>query len=70
MLVKAVLLGEWDFGGYNHNHLNVYEGNGKFYLDNVTDDEGLMISVNSEAINVIEMSEHICPPKIIGGQND
>jgi hypothetical protein len=72
-MVKAVLLGEWDFGGYNHNHLNAYEGegNGKFYIDNVTDDEGLMISVNGEIINVIELGEHLCPPKVISEvQND
>jgi hypothetical protein len=70
-MLKAVLLGEWDYDGYNHYHLNVYKGlNGKFYLDNATNDEGFFINVNGEIMNVIEMGEHLCPPKVIGGQND
>jgi hypothetical protein len=64
-MVKAVLLGEWDFGGYNHNHLNVYEGDGKYFVNNVIDDEGVFIDVNGEIINVIELGEHLCPPKVI-----
>jgi hypothetical protein len=71
-MLKAVLLGEWDFGGYNHNHLDIYKGaDGKFYIDNITGDDGIFIDVNGEAINVRELDEHLCPPKVISeAQND